>query len=80
LAVLKVDPASGLLTAVASTPTETQPRGFNIDPTGRYLAAVGELSNAMTVYAIDQASGTLTKLASYPVGKKPNRVEFVAFP
>jgi 6-phosphogluconolactonase len=80
LAVLKVDRASGLLTAVASTPTETQPRGFNIDPTGRYLAAVGELSNAMTVYAIDQTSGTLTKLASYPVGKKPNWVEFVAFP
>ncbi len=80
LTAFAVDAASGLLTPIASVPTETQPRGFNIDPSGRYLAAVGELSNAMTVYAIDQAKGALTKLQSYPVGKKPNWVEFVAFP
>jgi len=59
--------------------TEKQPRGFAIDPSGRFLAAVGELSDAMTVYAIDQTSGVLSKQASYPVGKKPNWVEFVAF-
>ncbi|MBV9564843.1 MAG: beta-propeller fold lactonase family protein, partial [Bradyrhizobium sp.] len=55
-------------------------RGFNIDPSGRYLAAVGELSDHMTVYGIDQNSGALTKLNSYSVGKKPNWVEFIGFP
>jgi 6-phosphogluconolactonase len=61
-------------------PTEKQPRGFNIDPTGRYLAAVGELSDSMTVYAIDQTSGALAKLKSYATGKKPNWVEFLNLP
>lgn len=61
-------------------PTEKQPRGFNIDPTGHYLAAVGELSDSMTVYAIDQSSGALSKLKSYPTGKKPNWVEFLSLP
>jgi 6-phosphogluconolactonase len=61
-------------------PTEKQPRGFNIDPTGRYVAAVGELSDSMTVYAIDQTSGALTKLKSYPTGKKPNWVELISLP
>jgi 6-phosphogluconolactonase len=58
-------------------PTEKQPRGFAIDPSGHVLIAVGELSNAMSVYAIDPASGALKQLAS--VGKKPNWVEFVSF-
>ena len=61
-------------------PTEKQQRGFNIDPTGRYVAAVGELSDSMTVYAIDQTSGALTKLKSYPTGKKPNWVELISLP
>ena len=46
-----------------------QPRGFSIDPTGRYLLAAGQLSNSMTAYAIDKATGKLTKLKDYPVGK-----------
>ena len=45
-----------------------------------YLAAVGELSDGMTVYAIDQSSGALSKLKSYPTGKKPNWVEFLSLP
>ena len=61
-------------------PTEKQPRGFHIDPSGRYLVAVGELSDSMTVYAIDQSSGALAKLKSYPTGKKPNWVEFLTLP
>jgi 6-phosphogluconolactonase len=60
-------------------PTEKQPRGFAIDPSGHVLIAVGELSNAMSVYAIDPASGALKQLQSIPVGKQPNWVEFVSF-
>ncbi|MDU0954845.1 MAG: beta-propeller fold lactonase family protein, partial [Bradyrhizobium sp.] len=79
-AAFKVDAASGRLTSIGSVPTETQPRGFAIDPGGRYLAAVGEVSNGMTVYRIDAASGALEKIKSYAVGKKPNWVEFVSLP
>jgi 6-phosphogluconolactonase len=59
--------------------TEKQPRGFAIDPSGHMLIAVGELSNAMSAYAIDPASGALKQLQSIPVGKQPNWVEFVSF-
>ena len=79
LAAFRVE-AGGKLTALGSTPTEKQPRGFAIDPSGRILAAVGELSNAMTVYAIDGASGALKPVQKLEVGKKPNWVEFVTLP
>src|SRR4029450_12056877 len=36
-AAFRVDTASGKLTYLGSTPTEKQPRGFNIDPTGRFV-------------------------------------------
>jgi len=79
LAGFRVDPVTGQLTAIGSVPTEPQPRGFAIDPSGLFLAAVGEASDGMTVYAIDQSSGVLAKLWSYSVGKRPNWVEFITF-
>ena len=79
ISAFRVDAESGQVTALASVPTEKQPRGFAIDPSGHVLAAVGELSDTMSVYAIDPATGALTHLQSYPVGKKPNWVEFVSF-
>ncbi len=79
LAAFRVDPKTGLLTAIDSYPTEKQPRGFNIDPSGRYLLSVGQLSNSMTAYAIDKTTGKLSKLKDYPVGKNPNWVEIISF-
>jgi 6-phosphogluconolactonase len=76
----RVDAATGQLSLIGSVPTEKQPRGFAIDPSGRWLAAVGEMSDGMSVYAIDQSSGALEKPAIYAVGKKPNWVEFVTLP
>ena len=67
-----------MLTSIDLYPTEKQPRSFDIDPRGRYLLSVGQLSNSMTSYAIDKATGKLTKLKEYPVGKNPNWVEIVA--
>ena len=61
-------------------PTEKQPRGFNIDSSGRYLLAVGQLSHGLSSYSIDPASGKLTKLKEYPMGKNPNWVEIVDVP
>jgi 6-phosphogluconolactonase len=80
ISAYKVDPDSGHITPIGAVPTEKQPRGFAIDPSGDVLIAVGELSNAMSVYAIDPASGALKQMQSAPVGKQPNWVEFVSFP
>jgi 6-phosphogluconolactonase len=55
------------------------PSSFNIDPTGRYLLSVGQLSNSMTNYAIDEATGRLTKLKQYPMGNNPSWAEIVSF-
>jgi len=80
LATFAVDPATGRLTLVGHTSTEKQPRGFNIDPSGRYLVAVGQLSHAVTLYAIERESGALKPLKSYSLGQNPNWVEIVTLP
>jgi 6-phosphogluconolactonase len=78
IGAFSVDPATGKLTYLSSTPTEKQPRGFRIDPTGRYMVVSGEKSETISVYAID-ANGGLKLLQKYPTGKGSNWVEIVAF-
>jgi 6-phosphogluconolactonase len=80
LAAFAVDAATGRLRLLGHTPTEKQPRGFNIDPSGRYLVAVGQLSHAVTLYAIEGESGALKPLKSYSLGQNPNWVEIVTLP
>ena len=79
LNTLSVDGASGALTFLGNTHTERQPRGFAIDPKGRFLVASGEKSETLSVYAIDAASGALTFLSKAPSGKGANWVEIVSF-
>ena len=74
-----MDAATGKLTYLGSTPTEKQPRGFAVDPKGKYLVAAGEKSPTLSVYAIDQTSGALRLLRQYPSGKGANWVEIVSF-
>ena len=45
---------------------------------GKFLIAVGEKSDTLSVYAIDQGSGGLKLLQRYPVGKGANWVEIVS--
>jgi 6-phosphogluconolactonase len=80
LAGFKVDGANGTLAPIGFFATEKQPRGFNIDSSGRYLLAVGQLSNGLSSYTIEPDSGKLTKLKEYPVGENPNWVEMVDLP
>ena len=40
-------------TYLGSTPTEKQPRGFRIDPTGRFMVVSGEKSETLSTYSID---------------------------
>ncbi|WDZ97610.1 beta-propeller fold lactonase family protein [Herbaspirillum sp. WKF16] len=75
----RVDGASGKLARVFNIPTETQPRGFNIDPQGRFLLAVGQ-KGGLTSYAIDRDSGALHPLFSYTLGRNPNWVEIIDLP
>ena len=80
IAAFAVDAASGRLTLIDHTPTETQPRGMGIDPSGRWLVAAGQLSSRLTVYAIDAASGRLRAVHSHATGADPICVEIVALP
>ncbi|MBR8132735.1 lactonase family protein [Burkholderia ambifaria] len=60
-----------------ATLTETQPRGFAIDPSGRWLVACGEQSEYVSVYAIAPADGTLALHARVPGGRGANWVALV---
>ena len=71
LAGFKVDAANGTLTPIAQHPTEKQPRGFAIDPGGRYLLAVGQLSHGMSSYAIDRRDGQAREAQGVSDGQEP---------
>lgn len=79
IGTLGVDPATGKLTYLSSTPTESQPRGFAIDPRGRTMIVSGEKSDTISVYSIDPATGALSLRQKYPTGKGSNWVEIVSF-
>jgi 6-phosphogluconolactonase len=59
LAAFSVDAADGRLALIGRQPTETQPRGFAIEPGGRWLVAVGQLSHHVCSHAIDPRTGAL---------------------
>lgn len=73
----KIDPEMGTLIGIGKWPTEKTPRGFNIDPRGKFLLAVGMDSASLTVHAIDQDNGELKNVKQYPMGNQPNWVEIV---
>jgi len=79
LAQFNVDIATGKLTYVGSTPTEKQPRGFRIEPAGKFLVSSGEKSQTISVHAIDPASGALGAITKYATGRGANWVEIVSF-
>jgi 6-phosphogluconolactonase len=78
IGAFSVDGASGKLAFLSSTPTEKQPRGFAIDPTGRFMVVSGEKSETISSYAIG-ADGSLKRIGQYPTGKGSNWVEIVSF-
>lgn len=79
IAAFSVDSAAGKLTYLGSTPTEKQPRGFQIDPSGRFMVVSGEKSDTLSAYSIDRSSGALKPIGRYPTGKGSNWVEIVTF-
>lgn len=77
IAGFAIDSTDGTLKPVGNTPTEQVPRGFAIDPTGKFLLAVGQESHHLTCHAIDTATGQLSTLSRHKVGQNPNWVEIV---
>lgn len=70
LTIFSVSEEGSVLTIEGYQPTETQPRGFNIDNTGRYLVAAGQKSHHIEVYRIGER-GLLQPLSRYAVGQGP---------
>lgn len=75
IAALTVDEESGTLTYLGHTPTQTQPRGMNISPDGRWLLACGEVSNGVSVYRIE-ADGSLALAGRRTSSAGPRWFEF----
>ena len=78
IGAMSVDAATGKLTYLSTTPTEKQPRGFQIDPSGKYMVVTGEKSETLSVYSIGD-NGALSLPKQYPTGKGSNWVEIVSF-
>ena len=57
--------------ASAASATATEPRGFAIDPSGRWLLAAGQASHRLRVHAIDAHSGALADHAEHEIGRNP---------
>ncbi|WP_020475556.1 lactonase family protein [Zavarzinella formosa] len=69
-----------LLTPVGQTPTENNPRSFDIDPDGKFLYAAGESSGKLATFKIDEKTGDLTRIATQKVGTMPWWVMTVRYP
>ncbi len=78
LTIFSVSEDDGKIALVGHHATEAQPRGFNIDHSGRFVISAGQKSGHIGVYQIDQNSGELTTLARYPVGVGPMWVSVLA--
>ncbi|PWK61297.1 beta-propeller fold lactonase family protein [Aminobacter sp. AP02] len=77
MAGLKIDPATGLVSVIGHTPVDKEPRGFNIDPFGRFLVVNGLMTNTAVTYAIEPSTGELNKVASFSSMEDPNWIELV---
>lgn len=80
LAVFSVETQNGQLALFGHYPTETQPRGMAIDPSSRWLAVAGQLSNHLTVYAVNPETGYPKERARVATGDDPICVEILTLP
>ena len=71
LTVFTVSEDGSVLEIQGFQPTETQPRGFNIDHSGKYVLAVGQKSHHLAVYEINGEQGLLHEKGRYAVGQGP---------
>ena len=61
IAMYRIDPSTGMLTALGNESTGgKEPRSFAIDPTGTFLLAANQNSSTIVTFRIDQSTGTLS--------------------
>ena len=80
LSVFRIDSATGRLQALGQVPTEKTPRGFAIDPSGRFLIAAGQDSHSVSLHPLDPETGLPSTPKRFAAGKNPNWVEIVELP
>lgn len=80
IAGFRIDSVSGLLSPIGVFAAEHSPRGFVVDPLGRFLICAGQNQNTVGVFAIDVDSGALAPRHRIPVGKNPSWVETLTLP
>ncbi|MHA6383451.1 beta-propeller fold lactonase family protein, partial [Escherichia coli] len=69
ITVFSVSEDGSVLSKEGFQPTETQPRGFNVDHSGKYLIAAGQKSHHISVYEIVGEQGLLHEKGRYAVGQ-----------
>jgi 6-phosphogluconolactonase len=78
IAMLAIEPKTGMLTLVADAPTGgKEPRHFALDPTGQYLLAENQLSGNIVEFRIDPATGKLTATGEVLLVPSPVCVAFL---
>lgn len=79
ISAFEADPETGKLTYLRSTEVETQPRGFQIDDTGKYMVVTGQRDDEVGLYRINPDDGMLELADTAPTGKNANWVEIVSY-
>lgn len=77
LCLLAIDATKQRLQPSGQWPTQAQPRGFAISPSGRWLLCAGQRSHAVGVHRFDLEAGTLVPVHELPIGGDPNWIEML---
>jgi 6-phosphogluconolactonase len=72
-----IDPVLGRLAEACAVPSPDAPRGFAIDPSGRFLLCAGQNAGLVVSYAIDRETGALERAHDHPTHGKPNWIAFL---
>lgn len=79
LTLFEVDATSGALERRGQWPTQAQPRGFALSPSGRWLLCAGQRSNAVGLHRVEP-DGSLVAAGAIAVGDDPNWIECLLLP
>ncbi|TLU68898.1 6-phosphogluconolactonase [Enterobacter sp. MF024] len=71
ITIFSVSEDGSVLAIEGYQPTETQPRGFNVDHSGKFLIAAGQKSHHIALYEIQGEQGLLEEKGRYAVGQGP---------
>lgn len=81
IAIFRIDPSSGKLTAAGHVSTQGKaPRDFTIDPSGTWLLAANQDTNNIVEFRIDQETGALTPTGVNIQAPTPVCITFMPLP